>query len=59
MYMINEHFWTFYYLKFIVRGRFKSCFPHKTKTSVKTEVFVIFWAQKRGLNVILNVIGHD
>ena len=28
--------------------RFKSCFPHQSKTSVKTEVFVIFGGQKTG-----------
>ena len=27
---------------------FKSCFPHQSKISVKTEVFVIFGGQKTG-----------
>ena len=33
---------------FFSSGQFKSCFPHQSKTSVKTEVFVIFGGQKTG-----------
>ena len=33
---------------FFYPGQFKSCFPHQSKTSVKTEVFVIFGGQKTG-----------